>query len=129
MKKFMLLTMVLGVYAMPLNAADVDTDHLMFPEDVEQAYKVAYEQEAMDQAFSGATYTVADNSDVQTKTIQSKFTSKRALNTRRFSDVQKQDYDENSAWVGATQTFEERPAASHGDRLNKQFKSRRAYRQ
>lgn len=130
MKKFVLMALVLGVYSMPSSATEVNTDHLMFPEDVEAAYNVAYEQAAMDQVIQDASaYTVAANNDVSTKSIQRKFTSKRALNTRRFSDVDKQEYNEDSAWVGATQKFEERPEAKHSERLNRLFKSRRAFRQ
>lgn len=104
MKKIILLSMLLGIYAMPTNAADVD------------------------QTFDEASaYTVADNSDVRTKAIQRKFTSKRALNTRGFSGST-QEYDENAAWIGATQKFDQDQAGRHGTRLNKMFKSRRAFR-
>ncbi len=128
MKKIILLSMMLGVYAMPTSAAGVDTDHLMFPEEVEATYLAANEQAAMDQVFDDASaYTVADNSDVRTKAIQRKFTSRRALNTRSFSGSTQQ-YDENAAWIGATQKFDQDQAGRHGKRLNKMFKSRRAFR-
>lgn len=128
MKKFVLMALVLGVYAMPSSATEVDTDHLLFPEDVEAVYVAANEQAAMDQVVADASaQTVANNNDVRTKAIQRKFASRRAYGARGFNPITEQ-YNADSAWVGATDKFEEAPATVHGDRLNKMFKSRRAYR-
>lgn len=128
MNKFILMALALGIYSMPATATDVDTDHLMFPEDVEAAYVAANEQAAMDQVITGASaQSVADNNDVRTQAIQRKFASRRAFNARGFNPI-KEQYNEDSAWIGATDKIENGPASLHGDRLNKMFKSRRAYR-
>lgn len=45
MKKAILCALFLSVYGTSATAADVDTDHLMFPEDVAEAIRLAEQNE------------------------------------------------------------------------------------
>ncbi len=127
MKKLILCALITGVYAMPLSAAEIDTDHLMFPEDVNEALVVAEQQDVMDAQMAGVTtYTVAANDEARTNAIQRNFTSRRAYKNRSVKN--KNQYDENEAWVGATQKIGEERKLDQIKRLNRRFISRRAYR-
>lgn len=124
MKKLILCALVVGAYAMPLHAAEVDTDHLMFSEDVNEALATAEQQAAIDAQLAG-TYQVALNDEVRTKAIQRKFASRRAYKTRGFDG--KKPYDAEQPWVGATDVIQDDIKKSQVQRINRMFKSRRAY--
>ncbi len=126
MKKLILCALVVGAYAMPLNAADVDTDHLMFPEDVSAELAAAEQQDAMDLQLADTGYTVAANDEQRKNAIQRNFTSRRAYKNRSVQD--KSQYGENEAWIGATQKIGEERKLEQVKRLNRRFISRRAYR-
>lgn len=44
MKQTLLCALLLGVVGVSANAVDIDTDHLMFPEDVNEAIAIAEER-------------------------------------------------------------------------------------
>jgi len=127
MKKLIICALVVSVYAMPLSAAEVDTDHLMFPEDVSEALAAAEQQEQMDVQLTGVNdYTIAANDEVRNNAIDRNFTSRRAYKNRSVKN--KNQYGENEAWVGATQKIGEERKLEQVKRLNTRFISRRAYR-
>lgn len=126
MKRLILCALVASVYAMPLNAAEVETDHLMFPEDVSEALAAAEQQDAMELQLADTSYTVAANDEQRRNAIQRNFTSRRAYKNRSVQD--KNQYGENEAWVGATQKIGEERKLEQVKRLNRRFISRRAYR-
>lgn len=107
MKKLILCALVASVYALPLSAAETDTGHLIFSEDA-------------------TNYTVAANDEQRKNAIQRNFTSRRAYKNRSVQN--KNQYDENEAWVGATQKIGEERKLEQVKRLNRRFISRRAYR-
>lgn len=130
MKKTFLLTIALGLNTMALNAAEVNAKLLTFTDDVKTI--AASNQEALGAWFDETTaYSVANSNHVATEAIQRKFVGKRAHNTRRFSgvDKEKEVYDENTEWQGATKKTKEGPNPDHAERLNRLFRSRRGYRQ
>lgn len=78
MKKVYLCALLLGVLGVSANASEIDTDHLMFPEDVAEAIaeaRLALETTnvrtadqndyAEDKAWVGATKVEADNQNQQ----------------------------------------------------------------
>lgn len=126
MKKLVLCALVLGAYAMPLSAAEVNTDHLMFPEDVSEAIAMAEQQDAVNLQIADASDRVAVNEEQRKNAIQRNFTSRRAYRNRNVQD--KNAYGENEAWIGATQKIGEERKLEQVKRLNRRFISRRAYR-
>lgn len=126
MKKLILCAFVVGAYAIPLSAADVDTDHLMFPEDVNEVQAAAEQQEAISLQITAAGDKVAVNEEQRKNAIQRNFTSRRAYINRSAQD--KKQYDENAAWIGATQKIGEERKLEQVKRLNRRFISRRSYR-
>lgn len=120
MKKYILYTFVMSVFAMPVGATSVDSDYLAFPEDVAQA-----QQENGNDIFLPASGIEVAEVDTH-KVKQRNFSSRRSYKNRKLID--KEDYPENAEWVGATQVVNDGQKMEAIKRLNRRFVSKRAYR-
>lgn len=116
--------LVMSLFGLTSHAADVDTDHLMFPEDVELA-EAGNEPLNNIRSGEGNQYLVADNNG--------RSTAKRNMMSRRYltnpNNNKNQAYTADSEWVGASKVEENKQLSNDATRrLNHRFMSRRAFR-
>jgi len=86
MRKAILITVVLGFFSATSMAADINTDHLMFPEDVNEAVRLAQEGNQLeidgvrtandynsDEAWVGATKVEPKDNADEVKQLNRRF--------------------------------------------------------